>query len=101
MIEEVMRDPVSVGMLKIDGKGIMETIGENPGPKIGYILHALLEEVLEDPSLNTEEKLAEKAKELAKLDEKSLKALGEKGKEAKEHEEERKIEEIRKKHFVE
>jgi putative nucleotidyltransferase with HDIG domain len=48
MVDEAMRDPVTVGMLKIDGKKIME-LGEKPGPRIGWILHALLEEVLDDP----------------------------------------------------
>ena len=41
MIEEAMRAPVSVQMLKIDGAKIMEVTQETPGPKIGHILHAL------------------------------------------------------------
>ncbi len=100
MVEEALTDPVSVGMLKIDGKGIMETTKEAPGPKIGFILHALLEEVLENPNLNTEDYLKKRSKELIKLDLNELKKLGEAGKETKEKEEERKIEEIRKKHWV-
>src|SRR3989344_5681820 len=55
MIEEAIRAPVSVGMLKIDGAKIMEVSRETPGPKIGFVLHALLEEVLDDPELNTGE----------------------------------------------
>ena len=101
MIEEVMRDPVSVGMLKIDGKGIMETIGETPGPKVGFILHALLEEVLEDPKLNTEDFLQKKARQLAILDETELRKLAEKGKDLRNKEEEKQLDEIRKKYFVE
>jgi tRNA nucleotidyltransferase (CCA-adding enzyme) len=101
MIEEVMRDPVSVGMLKMDGQGIMKAANLKPGPKIGFILHALLEEVIENPKLNTAEYLEKKALELSTLDEKELKKLGEKGKEVKDAEEEKKIGEIRKKHFVE
>jgi tRNA nucleotidyltransferase (CCA-adding enzyme) len=101
MIEEVMRDPISVGMLKIDGKGIMDVIRETPGPKIGFILHALLEEVLENPKLNTKEYLEKRAKELALLNIQDLKKLGEQGKLLKEEEDQKKIEEIRKKHFVE
>ncbi len=101
MIEEVLRDPISVGMLKIDGKKIMDVTHVTPGPKIGYVLHALLEEVLEDPKLNTPEYLKKRAQELIILPEAELKALGEKGKESKELEDEKKIEEIRKKHFVE
>ena len=100
MVEEAMTDPVSVGMLKIDGQKLMEVTGETPGPKIGYILHALLEEVLENPTLNTEEYLNKRAKELVRLDVKELKKLGDSGKETKEKEEEKKIEEIRKKHWV-
>jgi tRNA nucleotidyltransferase (CCA-adding enzyme) len=100
MVEEAMTDPVSVGMLKIDGQKLMEVTHETPGPKIGFILHALLEEVLENPALNTEEYLNKRSKELIKLDISELKKLGDAGKETKEKEEEKKIEEIRKKHWV-
>ena len=44
MIEEVMRDPISVGMLKTDGQKIMALLKISPGPKVGQILNALLEE---------------------------------------------------------
>ena len=100
MVEEAMTDPISVGMLKIDGKKLMEVTHETPSPKIGYILHALLEEVLENPALNTEEYLNKRSKELVKLDASELQKLGESGKETKEKEEEKKIEDIRKKYWV-
>jgi len=100
MIEEVMRDPISVSMLKINGKKIMEILNITPGPQIGQILNALLEEVLENPSLNTEEYLSKKTIELSKKSSQELKNLGEKGKEKKEKEEEKKIKEIRGKHSV-
>ena len=100
MVEEAMTDPVSVGMLKIDGQKLMEVTHETPGPKIGFILHALLEEVLENPALNTEEYLNKRSKELIKLDISELKKLGDAGKETKEKEEEKKIEDIRKKYWV-
>jgi len=100
MIEEAMRSPVSVGMLKIDGGKIMEITKEKPGPKIGLILHALLEEVLDDPTLNTADYLEKQAIKLIKLPEKKLVELGEKGKEKKEEEESREIEKIRKRHWV-
>ena len=57
MIDEVMRDPVSVAMLKINGKRIMEITKMDPGRKVGYILNALMEEVLEKPELNSEKYL--------------------------------------------
>lgn len=100
MIEEVMRDPISVGMLKIDGKRIMEILNINPGPKIGNILNSLLEEILEDPSLNTKEYLSKRTLELSKMSDKELKELGDKGKIKKEKEEENKIKEINEKHHV-
>jgi tRNA nucleotidyltransferase (CCA-adding enzyme) len=100
MIEEALRDPISVGMLKIDGKRLMEVTHETPGPKIGYTLSALLEEVLEDPKLNTPEYLEERAQELVSLSEADLKKLGEKGKEKQKEAEEESLEEIRKKHSV-
>jgi len=101
MIEEVMRDPVSVGMLKIDGKGVMEATGSRPGPHIGNILHALLEEVIENPEKNTTEYLNQRSIELSKLSEKDLRTLGEKGKAIKQEEDDKKVGEIRKKHWVE
>lgn len=100
MIEEAMRSPTSVGMLKIDGAHLMEVTREKPGPKIGYILHALLEEVLDNPDLNTPKYLEKRSLELVKLSPEELKGLGEKGKEKKEELEEKEIAEIRKKHWV-
>jgi len=100
MIEEAFRDPVSVGMLKMDGKKLMNISGEKPGPKIGYVLHALLEEVLENPKLNTEEYMERRSLELLKLPEKELEALGEEGKEKKEEANEEEVKEIRKLHGV-
>lgn len=100
MIEEALRDPVSVGQLKIDGGRIMEVTGETPGPRLGWMLHALLEEVLEDPSLNTEEYLEKQVIELKELSNEDLKERGEKGKEARETAEEEEIKEIRNKFHV-
>ncbi len=100
MIEEATRAPTSVTMLKINGNRIIEISKINPGPKIGYVLHALLEEVLDNPELNTEDYLEKRTLELLKLDEKQLKTLGESGKESKEAVEEQAIGEIRKRHRV-
>lgn len=100
MIEEALRDPISVSMLKIDGKRLMEVAGLTPGPKIGNILHALFDEVLEDPKKNTPEQLEKRGIELSKLSDAELVAMGEKGREHKAEKEAEGIEEIRKKHFV-
>ncbi len=100
MIEEALRDPVSVGMLKIDGKKIMEVTRVTPGPKIGFTLHALLEEVLEDPTKNTVEYLENRSKELILLPESELQKLGEKGKQSKEEADEEEVRKIRSSHYV-
>ncbi len=100
MIEEALMDPVSVGVIKIDGNHLIKITKIPPGPKIGYILHALLNEALEDPKLNTEVYLEKRAMELAQLPESDLKILGEKGKQTKETEGEKKVDEIRKKYWV-
>lgn len=100
MIEEATKAPVSVGMLKIDGQKIMEILDIKPSPKIGLILNALLEEVLENPDLNSEDFLNNRALELNKLPEEDLKNLAEEGKKKKEEEEAKEVEEIRKKHGV-
>jgi len=100
MIEEVIRDPISVKMLKIDGNKIMDVSQETAGPKIGYILNALLEEVLNDPQKNTENYLEKRALKLSKLDNKTLQGLGEKGKEKMGVEEEREKKILRGKYGV-
>lgn len=100
MVEEALRDPISVTMLNIDGKKIMEIGNMTAGPKIGLILNALMEEVLEDPTLNNMEYLEEKTKKLIDLPDIELKKLAEKGKGKKGELEEKGIEEIRKRHHV-
>jgi hypothetical protein len=100
MIDEVLRDPVSVSMLAIDGAGLMKLLDEKPGPRIGWILHALLEDVLDDPKQNTKEYLEKRAMALAALPEKELRDKGEQGKEARAEAEEEEVKKIRSKHHV-
>ncbi|MBV9159569.1 MAG: CCA tRNA nucleotidyltransferase [Candidatus Kaiserbacteria bacterium] len=100
MVDEAMRDPISVAMLKIDGTKIMH-LGEAPGPRIGWILHALLEEVLDDPRKNSDDYLESRAAALLKATDEELKALGEGGKERKAEEERAEISKLRAKHRVE
>lgn len=100
MIEEALRDPISVGQLKIDGKYMMDELKIAPGPKMGYILNAMLEEVLDDPSKNSIGHLSELALSLYALPEGALKALGERGKEKKEELEEEEVVKLHQKHGV-
>lgn len=100
MIEECLRDPISVKQLAIDGSYLMHTLGINAGPRMGWILNALLEEVLDDPSKNTVEILSIRVKELELLNDKELKELGEKAKEKKEEVEQEEVVKLHKKHGV-
>src|SRR3989344_300506 len=97
MIEEAMRDPITVRMLKIDGNRITELLHVEPGPVIGQVLHVLLEEVLDDPKKNSAEWLEARVKELGKLPEEELKKVGERAKKTKESLEEDEVKKIYKK----
>lgn len=100
MVEEALRDPISVQMLKIDGKKIMSVTHETPGPRVGNILHALLEEVLEDPSKNTQDYLQKRALELSSMSDMDLKNAGESGKKQKDEHEAEEIKNLRTKYHV-
>ncbi|MDI3496093.1 MAG: hypothetical protein PWQ35_114 [Patescibacteria group bacterium] len=67
MMEKVQHDPISAKMLKVNGNTLMTALKLAPGPKIGAILDVLLSEVIEDPSLNEEDKLLARAKKLNEL----------------------------------
>lgn len=96
MVEQALQDPISLKMLKTNGERIMNVTQETPGPKIGFVLHALFDEVLENPEKNTEIYLDTRAKELIVLSVDELKALGMKGKEEMEEKNKEKVKEIRK-----
>lgn len=83
IIDKVSQDPISVGMLKVDGKDVMDALGIKPGPRIGQILDVLLGIVLDDPKKNTKELLLEEMKNLNALPESHLQTLAEKSKEDK------------------
>lgn len=100
MIDEVMRDPISVGMLNIKGDEVVQITGSNPGAHVGHILHALLDEVLDEPTKNNPDYLKERALELFKLEPTELAMLGKKGRETQETHDEKLLEEIRQKHSV-
>lgn len=100
MVDEALRDPISVKMLKINGDRIMELSGEKPGRKLGYILHALLEEALEDASKNTAEYMENKSLELLKLEESELQTLAEAGKKKQAEEEAKALKDIAREHQV-
>ncbi len=100
MVEQALRDPISVKMLNTGGEHIMEKFHMKPGPKIGYVLNVLLEEVLDDSALNTQEYLDSRTEELLKMPEDELRTLGEAGKRRRELAENEEIQQILEKHHV-
>ena len=100
MIEEVLHDPIDVKMLKINGEILMNECHVKPGRRMGWILHTLLEEVIEDPTKNIKEFLVKRVTQLEKLSDKELQKLGEEGRRIKEEEENKLVEELHVKHGV-
>lgn len=62
-IEQVLMPTFTVKDLAIDGNDVMRILDIKPGPKIGQVLNALFEEVLDDPQKNTREWLEGRAEE--------------------------------------
>jgi tRNA nucleotidyltransferase (CCA-adding enzyme) len=54
-IERVLREAsaLSVHQLAVDGDDVMRALGLPPGPEVGRVLTTLLEQVIEQPALNT------------------------------------------------
>ena len=100
MVDEALRDPISVKMLKINGEMIMDITGEKPGKKLGYILNTLMEEVLVDPGKNTEEHLKSRVLELNTLPETELIDLAAAGKAKQAEEEASALKQIAREHKV-
>jgi len=100
MIEEALRDPISAKQLKINGEYMQKELGIKPGPRMGWILSALLEEVLDAPEKNTVEHLSELVKSMNLLGDAELKALGDRGKEKKEELEGEEVKKLHLRHGV-
>jgi poly(A) polymerase/tRNA nucleotidyltransferase (CCA-adding enzyme) len=100
MVEQALRDPISVSMLKTNGSHIMEKFHEKPGPRIGFVLNALLEEILDNPDLNNEEYLDKRTNELLEMSENELQNLGKEGKSRRDAAEDEEIKHIMEKHHV-
>ena len=101
-VEKVLREheAVKVSMLEIRGDDIMRILGIAPGPKIGHVLNALLEEVLDDPKKNDRAWLEERAKELGGLSDAELVALREKAEARVELLDDQRETEIKQKYYV-
>lgn len=100
MIEKVQKDPIHPKMLTLKGDDVMRILQIEAGPKVGKILAALLEEVLDRPELNDASALERRMRELNALPEKELDVIAAKARERAAAAQERIDEEIKKKYFV-
>ena len=99
-IEKVMNDPISAKMLKVNGEDVMRELQADGGPRVGFILAILLEEVLDDPNLNVKESLMGRVRELGNLDDRQLAEMAKFAKKSADEAQSRIEEEIKKKYFV-
>ncbi|MDP3725433.1 MAG: HD domain-containing protein, partial [Nanoarchaeota archaeon] len=100
MIDKVRRDPITPKMLKVNGEDIMKILDIPPGPRVGWVLSALMDEVLEEPKRNTIKDLGLRIKEFGKFTDGELRELAKRGKEKIEEAETGAEEEMKKRHHV-
>lgn len=100
LVEKLSRDPVSVKMLRLKGDDVMRLTNIPPGPKIGFLLHILLEEAIDDPALNQKQKLEKRVKELGAMSDEELRELAAGAKKKTIALEEQEVDDIKKKHWV-
>lgn len=99
-VEKVLTDFISRKELQVDGNILMDELGLEPGPRLGAVLDALFEEVLDDPSRNTREALLARARELATLSDEELAQMRRQAQEKYQEVLEEQEEEIKKKYRV-
>jgi tRNA nucleotidyltransferase (CCA-adding enzyme) len=100
VVEKLQRDPISVKMLNVDGNDIIRICRIAPSRRVGAILNILLEEVLDDPKLNSKEWLEKKTAEFCVLSESELGKLAEEAKKKKVGLEEEEVGKIKQKYWV-
>jgi tRNA nucleotidyltransferase (CCA-adding enzyme) len=62
VVEQERSSPHRLRDLAVDGNDLIE-LGLQPGPRLGRVLHRLLDAVVDEPGLNTREQLLERAQE--------------------------------------
>jgi tRNA nucleotidyltransferase (CCA-adding enzyme) len=100
MIEKVKHDPVSVKMLKVSGEDVMRVANIPPSRRVGDILAALLDEVLEEPERNQKHYLEGRVRSLAAMNDAELAELRKKAAGKQEEIEAEAEAEMKKKHRV-
>lgn len=71
-VEKVLTEPVSRKQMKLNGDELMRELALQPGLRVGAILEALFEDVLDDPERNDKEALLVRAQKLNELSDAEL-----------------------------
>ncbi len=100
MVEKVKRDPLSPKMLALRGDDLMPLLRLPQSRRVGWILNALMEEVIDDPEKNEKKYLEKRAKELNQLSDAELQKLYMSAQQKKREAEGEMDEDIKKKHHV-
>lgn len=100
MIEKVKRDPLSPKMLALRGDDLMALLDLPQSRRVGWILNALMQEVIEDPEKNDKKYLTKRAKELNKHSDEALQKLFASAQKKKREAEEEMDNDIKEKHHV-
>ena len=61
VVEEELSSPHRLRDLAVDGNDLIR-LGFRPGPELGRILHELLDTVVDEPALNTRDRLLARAR---------------------------------------
>ncbi len=101
-VEKILREEEkpTLKMLKINGDILQKKFGMKPSPKIGLILNALFEEVIDDIGKNTEEYLFSRTEEMIKMSDEELKKFADAAKQKVTLIEDERDEKIKEKHWV-
>lgn len=87
-------------MLSVNGDDVMRILQIGPGVKIGHILEVLLQEVIDEPSRNTRERLEVRVQELGALSDDALVAIAEQAESQIELAEDERISSMKAKYYV-
>lgn len=101
-VEKILREheAVKVTMLQVRGDDVMRVLGIGPGPKVGHVLNALLEEVLDDPTKNNREYLESRIRNLGALNDEELIKLREQAEARVQLLEDQREQDIKRKYYV-
>jgi poly(A) polymerase/tRNA nucleotidyltransferase (CCA-adding enzyme) len=99
-IEILTRDFITRSKMAVNGDVLIEELGLTPGPRLGAILDALFEEIIDDPSRNEREYLLQRARELSEHSDEELQAMRRKSQEKYRALLEAEEEEIKRRHHV-